>query len=556
MSDFSFRRYVPKLKAIFDVRARLVLVSLILVVPLLADRVHILESSRADKIKAASAELAAVSRRGAQAQRDMVKTVEGMLRTAASIYVHAHQLGRPCALLSSGFRVSVRGIGNISVVSKDGRIVCSTMPVLIGIDLTDRSYFHDALARRQFVVSDYVNSKVNGDPSIVAAFPTSIVNPNVEAVIVTSIALNWLEELVGKTPATAGMTVTMIDGGGAVLASKLADDNSSATRAVIEQVMIATGEETAGSVSSGSSRDGRIFAAVRIPDTNARLIVSMDGQAMFGAVDRDIRAAYFQLAAIGLFVLLGAWFLSERLIIRPIRLLTNATTRFGAGDFSARSAQNALPPAFAPLAQAFNAMATQLAERERELLNLNSQLSVQASVDALSGLANRRAFDSRLNFEWMKAEHERGRLALAMIDIDHFKAYNDTYGHLDGDACLTKVGEALMKVASDVKGFGARYGGEEFSLMLPGADAVRIAEVGEMIRAGIQVLNLPHGGAPLGYVTVSVGIAATAPLPGQNPLDLIEAADAGLYMAKRRGRNTVVGHSEIRSVDQVMALAV
>jgi diguanylate cyclase (GGDEF)-like protein len=155
----------------------------------------------------------------------------------------------------------------------------------------------------------------------------------------------------------------------------------------------------------------------------------------------------------------------------------------------------------------------------------------------------------------VKAEHERGRLALAMIDIDHFKAYNDTYGHLDGDACLAKVGEALMKVATDVKGFGARYGGEEFSLMLPGADAARMAEVGEMIRSAIEALDVPHGGAPLGHITVSVGIAVVAPVPGQNQVDLIEAADAGLYTAKRRGRNTVVGHSEIRSVDQVMALA-
>ena len=220
MSGFTFRRYLPKLKAIFDVRARLVLVSLILVVPLMVDRVHILESSRANQIKAASAELAGVARRGAQAQREMVKTVEGMLRTAASIYVHAHQLGRPCALLNSGFKVNMRGIGNISVVDKDGRVVCSTLPVLVGVDITDRHYFHDALARRQFVLSDYVIGKAYGDPSIVAAFPTSIVNRDVEAVIVTSIALNWIEELVGKTPATAGMTVTLIDGGGAVLASK------------------------------------------------------------------------------------------------------------------------------------------------------------------------------------------------------------------------------------------------------------------------------------------------------------------------------------------------
>jgi diguanylate cyclase (GGDEF)-like protein len=142
-----------------------------------------------------------------------------------------------------------------------------------------------------------------------------------------------------------------------------------------------------------------------------------------------------------------------------------------------------------------------------------------------------------------------------MIDIDHFKTYNDTYGHLDGDTCLTKVGELLKQLAAEVKGFGARYGGEEFSLVLPGADAARMAAVGEMIRAGIEALDLPHGGAPLGRITVSVVIAAVTPVPGQSPLDLIEAADAGLYMAKRRGRNTVVEHGEIRSVDQIMALA-
>lgn len=555
MSDFSFRRYAPKFKAFLGVRARLMIVSLVLVVPLLVDRVNILENSRASQVKAASAELASVAKRGAQAQRQMVRTVEDILRTSASIYVHAQQLGRPCALLNSGLKVGMRGLGNISVVSKEGRVVCSTLPVLVGVDLTDRSYFHDAMARRQFVMSDYVNGKANGDPSVVAAFPTSIVNKDVEAVVVTSIALTWLEELVGLAPATAGMTLTLIDGGGAVLASRPAAETSSVTSAVIAQVMRSTGEETHGTISSGTSHDGRLFAAARVPDTNARLIVSINERVMLGAIDRDIRAAYLQLAVITVLVLIGAWFVSERLVIRPIRLLTSATTRLGAGDLSARSLQNRLPLAFAPLVQAFDAMATRLAERERELLDLNTQLSLEASVDALSGLANRRAFDSRLTLEWRKAEHERGKLALAMIDIDHFKTYNDTYGHLDGDACLSRVGEVLKQVAAEVKGFGARYGGEEFSLMLPGADAARMAEVGEMIRAGIAALDVVHAGSSLGRVTVSVGIAAVAPLPGQNPLDLVEAADAGLYMAKRRGRNTVVEHGEIRAVDQVMALA-
>lgn len=555
MSASSFRRYLPKLKTIFDVRARLALVALILVVPLMLDRVHILETSRANQVKAASAELASAARRGAQAQREMVKTVEGMLRTAASIFIHAGRLGRPCALLDSGFKVNMPGVGNISVVGKEGRVICSTLPILIGVDVTDRHYFHDALARKKFVLSDYLIGKAFGDPSVMAAFPTSAIDPDVEAVIVTSVALNWLEEIVGKAPSQKGMTVMLIDGSGAVLASKPAIDNSPTVRELIERVTASPGDVFAGSIEVEKSGSGRMFASARVPDTNARLIVSIDERAMLASIDRDIRAAYVQLGLVGLLVLIGAWFMSERLIIRPIQLLTNAALRFGAGDMTARSVQIGLPPEFTPLAQAFNAMATRLAERERELLNLNSQLSVLASVDTLSGLANRRAFDSRLNFEWLKAEHDGGKLALAMIDIDHFKAYNDTYGHLDGDTCLAKVGEALATIANDVKGFGARYGGEEFSLMLPGADAKRMAEVGELIRSSIEALRLPHGGAPLGHLTVSIGIAATGPVPGQSPTDLIEAADAGLYMAKRRGRNTVVEHGEIRTVDQVVALA-
>jgi diguanylate cyclase (GGDEF)-like protein len=556
MSGFSLRRYLPKLKTIFDVRARLVLVALILVVPLMFDRVRILEATRTHQVKAASTDLADIARRGAQAQREMVKSVEGMLRTAASIYVHANRFGRPCALLESGFRLNMRGIGNISVAGKDGRVLCSTLPHLVGVDVTDRHYFHDALARREFVLSDYVIGKAHGDPMIIAAFPTSAINTDTEAVVITSISLSWVQELIGRTAATDGMTLALVDSGGAVLASKPPVDGSPASRAVITQAKAKGADDTAGSVHTGQSDDGRIFASARVPETNARLIVSIDERAMLSSINREIRAAYIQLALGGLLVLIGAWFMSERLIIRPIRLLTSAAVRFGAGDLAARSVQNALPPEFAPLAQAFNGMATRLAERERELMNANSQLSVLASVDTLSGLANRRAFDSRLNFEWLKAEQESGKLALAMIDIDHFKTFNDTYGHVDGDACLTRVGEILGTIANEVKGFGARYGGEEFALMLPGADAARMADVGEMIRARIEALAMPHSAAPLGRITVSVGVAATSPATGQNPLDLIEAADAGLYMAKRRGRNTVVEHGDIRSVDQLTALAV
>jgi diguanylate cyclase (GGDEF)-like protein len=227
-------------------------------------------------------------------------------------------------------------------------------------------------------------------------------------------------------------------------------------------------------------------------------------------------------------------------------------TRLGQGDFSTRSDRTTMPPEFAELATELNVMASQLGERERELRASNNQLSVLASLDALSGLANRRGFDSRLGFEWVRAEHSGHSLTLMMIDIDHFKLFNDTYGHLEGDACLRHVGETLAAIADQVTGFAARYGGEEFSLMIPAISAERASEIGEMVREAIEQLSVPNHAAPLGYLTVSVGIAIGTPSADMDAKGLVEAADAGLYAAKRRGRNLVVEHDAVRADDVVV----
>ena len=138
-----------------------------------------------------------------------------------------------------------------------------------------------------------------------------------------------------------------------------------------------------------------------------------------------------------------------------------------------------------------------------------------------------------------------------MIDVDHFKLYNDTYGHPEGDACLTRLGEALSGIAAETIGFAGRYGGEEFCLLLPNTDPQRAVEIGEMVRAAVQELAMPHCTSSHQQVTVSVGVAATRPNAGLQPGDLIEAADAALYAAKHRGRNTVVEHRFVRGTGGV-----
>ncbi len=194
-------------------------------------------------------------------------------------------------------------------------------------------------------------------------------------------------------------------------------------------------------------------------------------------------------------------------------------------------------------------MASQLSERELELVASNDRLTVMASIDMLSGLANRRGFQRRLDFEWMKAEQCHSPLSLMMIYVYHFKLFNDTYGHPEGDACLSRIGETLAGLAAATSGFAARYGGEEFCLLLPDSGTARALEVGETVRAAVQNLAIPHATSSHLVVTVSVGVAGVKPSEAVNPGDLLEAADASLYVAKRNGRNMVAEHGLGRTAE-------
>ncbi len=175
--------------------------------------------------------------------------------------------------------------------------------------------------------------------------------------------------------------------------------------------------------------------------------------------------------------------------------------------------------------------------------------------DGLTGIANRRRFDEALREEWSRAARSQSRLSLIMIDIDHFKLFNDTYGHPEGDVCLARLGETLAQIAADTMGFAGRYGGEEFCLLLPNTAVDRAMEIGEKVRAAVQDIAMPHATSSYQTVTVSVGVACAKPNDTQRSGDLIEAADAALYAAKHRGRNAVVEHGFVRLTDGAVALA-
>ncbi len=200
---------------------------------------------------------------------------------------------------------------------------------------------------------------------------------------------------------------------------------------------------------------------------------------------------------------------------------------------------------FEPLAAALHETARKLAERERELRAANRHFEELASIDSLSALANRRGFDARLEGEWQRAQKLQRPVGLIMVDVDHFKLFNDCYGHVEGDNCLRNVGELLACVATGLDDFPARYGGEEFALLLPGADTEKALEVAERLRWAVESLYIVHSEAPAGVVTVSIGVASLIPSEGEKAERLVEAADIGLYAAKRQGRNAVTCYSPV-----------
>jgi diguanylate cyclase (GGDEF)-like protein len=159
-------------------------------------------------------------------------------------------------------------------------------------------------------------------------------------------------------------------------------------------------------------------------------------------------------------------------------------------------------------------------------------------TDALTGVANRRAFDERLDMEWRRCGRAQLPVSLLMVDIDHFKLYNDHYGHPAGDATLVEVAGAMRRAAGRSQDLVARYGGEEFAILLPQLDGQGAVGVGRRLMQELEMLDLPHAASPTSQrLTVSIGISSMVPGEHSLPADLVQGADALLYQAKAGGRN-------------------
>ncbi len=173
-------------------------------------------------------------------------------------------------------------------------------------------------------------------------------------------------------------------------------------------------------------------------------------------------------------------------------------------------------------------------KRQRDLLRR------MAFIDGLTGLANRRRFDEAFDAEWRRAQRKHQSIALVLGDIDHFKGYNDHYGHIAGDECLRSVAETFAERMMRPGDVAARYGGEEMICILPETDLTGALRVAEQIQAGLAARAIPHAASLVSkVVTLSLGVACTVPTPDSHRGDLLALADRYLYDAKNAGRNRI-----------------
>lgn len=183
-----------------------------------------------------------------------------------------------------------------------------------------------------------------------------------------------------------------------------------------------------------------------------------------------------------------------------------------------------------------------------EQKDFEEKLAILARQDGLTGLANRRHFDEKLQQEWRRAEREANPLSLLMVDVDNFKKYNDQYGHQAGDACLKAVGKLIAAEARRPADLAARYGGEEFVLLLPNTDEVGCASVAARLHESLNALNIPHAqNLPSKRVTLSAGGATSWPNAetANNHATLVATADRALYAAKHAGRDRFVMSGQV-----------
>ena len=438
-------------------------------------------------------------------------------------------------------------IASSLLAGRDGRVICTSLGRGRGVDLSDRPYFQRA--REQDALS--VGEPVLARTSPVLVLPVArrlspaaaLPGPGDEPVIVAAaLDLDGLARRLGETltdPLSLpdqSLSVLVIDRDHRIVAAWPDQERKGQTiplrldrdgRATVNAV----GEEGAPGLIAGLSP--LLSGGIRIVLTERYEEVTKPADARF----RDVLAVMVGVALLGAGM---SVFAARRIVVLPLLALARAAEEVEEGGRPTALPRGPLFGELETLRRAFCSMVEEILRREASLSEINRRLVDLAERDPLTGIANRRAFDAALAQAWERGRVTGEPVGVLIVDVDHFKGFNDTYGHLEGDRCLVRVANALASVSLRPNDLVARLGGEEFAILLPGADAEGAGKVGERVRAAVSDLMILHERSPHGIVTVSVGAAAAVPTSLGDAKALLAAADRAAYAAKAGGRNLVV----------------
>ena len=446
----------------------------------------------------------------------------------------------------------------VTVADRTGRQIARSdgKPADGAIYYDDRDYFQQARRTGATAISDVITSRSAGMLGVVIAEPIRGATGEMVGLLIFNLGLDNLKWYLGQ--------IELGEQGYAYVVNRQGRVIFHPNQTYMESMADFSGREPVIQAAAGFTgwaeykNNGMAILAgySHIPSASWGLVVEQPlhfAMADVSGFHRTNLAILLGSAVLAILFSLGI----AKLIAGVIAKLSAATVRMAEGNLATRL-KDVTDDELGQLAANFNRMAEQLArrddalrqakeelerqvaERTRELTDANQELQRLSLSDALTCIGNRRYLDEYLEREWRRTLREQTSLSVVMLDVDYFKLFNDTYGHIAGDDCLRRVAGILTATIQRTTDFATRYGGEEFVLVLPATDEPGALTVAEKIRCRVEALAIPHEKSPLaGVVTVSIGVAATVPTRDSDVGLLLAAADRALYQAKSAGRNAV-----------------
>ncbi|WP_447749125.1 sensor domain-containing diguanylate cyclase [Pseudomonas nicosulfuronedens] len=429
-------------------------------------------------------------------QRDIQRNLDLYAMTLEAV-VHAHAQPEVRALsadvrdsLLKDYTAPTRGMGSVFIANAEGVATFSYgKEVPARIDLSGREYFQaqrEASGQSIFLSHPYLPYASNAESSIALSRRLERADGSFSGVVVANLELSYFRQLFSGLNLGEGGTVSLHMRDGTLLAHWPETSPSAVLGQSFERFRT-SGEENFFDTGSDGEQRWHDFRPVE----GYPLVFSV------ALPSREIYQDWYWRA--GLIGLLG---------------LSLVGTVIGLALIALR----------------------QMRERDRQ----EAELRLAASTDPLTGLNNRRAFDLRASQEWSRYQRSGTALAVMLMDIDKFKAYNDHYGHPAGDAALKAVAQVIAGWTRRPADCAARFGGEEFVVLLGDSGEAEALALAEHIRASLQALAIPHEYGPLGVLTLSIGVASTSQFSPADWAELLQSADSALYQAKNGGRNRVV----------------